>query len=216
MTSPAPSALAAGTGVGDAPLGWWPSPQVLLLKHYLRACRRNPSCFPPLLLSAAQPAVLVAAGSSRDVARLVAGEGAVPAQPWLPAARRPGWGLGAGSGSGCTSGCSSGILPGVLGEERCCGGESGAGSGKRWKSRERHGPNSYRDKHRTSSTLPHAAVSRAEVLLVAIPKRLKNRQGRAWCLLRPLSECFPVCQSACWGRSAGTPASNCTGLSSGL
>lgn len=103
---------------------------MLLLKRYLRARRRNPSCFALLVLSAARPAVLAAAGSSGDVARLAAGEGAVAAQPWLPAARRQGRGLGAGSGSGCASGCSSGSLPGVLGEERCCGGESGAGSVK--------------------------------------------------------------------------------------
>lgn len=81
-------------------------------------------------------------------------------------------------GLGCTSGSGSGSLPGVVGEEWCCGGESDAGSRKRWKSQERHVPNSYRDKRGTNSTLPHAVVSRAEVLLAPTPQRLKKSSGK--------------------------------------
>lgn len=106
---------------------------------------------------------------------------------------------------GCSqAGMGSGSWEGVrlrLGKQlrefaRCGGraallwGVSEAGSRKQWKSQERHVPNSYPAKRRTSSTLPHAFVSRAEVLLAPTPKTLKNHQGKEWCLPRALSECF--------------------------
>lgn len=139
-----------------ATAGRRPSPHVLLLNRCLQGGRRNPKLSSTATVGGAEHGIPSYFSDSGKQQRLHSGKG-----PWQhsPSSRLLTGRDGArelGTGLAAPREAAQGVCQLWWERSTAAGGESGAVSGKRWRSQERHVPSSYQDKCRTNSTLPHA------------------------------------------------------------